>query len=78
MKKELLSIRQMADMTGLQRATFHCRKSAGELNLGWVKIGRSVFATQDSFLAWIREKAAKRASEAARLNAIITELEGGK
>jgi len=60
MDSKLLSIRQMARRAKLTTGSFYCWRSRGSLKLDWVIKDKAVFATEESFLAWMAARAAKK------------------
>jgi hypothetical protein len=56
----LLSIRQMAAKSNLTTGHFYCGRSLGTLKLKWVEFDKAVFATEDSFITWMAERAARK------------------
>lgn len=78
MNQKLLSIRQMAELSGLSRPYFTCGKSNGSLKLDWVKLDHAVFATEESFLQWLKQRRDKAGIAAAKATAAIENVERGQ
>ncbi|QXE89628.1 hypothetical protein KP001_14420 [Geomonas subterranea] len=66
--KNLLSIPQMAARSGLTTNYLYCGRNKGILPLKWVKLEHAVFATEQSFNAWMKRREEREAARAAKRN----------
>ena len=55
-KGRLLSVEEMASISGLSKSYFYTNKSLGTLDLSLHKIGRRVLCHEDIFYSWLQSK----------------------